>query len=72
QAAFVEQLFHHFVGQSVQAFGPSTLDDLRRAFAAQAFHVRKLVVEVMVASALTGRHTEGTVAVEAAAGAAGP
>lgn len=56
QGAFVEQLFHHLVGQSVQAYGPATLDDLRRSFANQNFHVRKLVADVMVASALVGRH----------------
>ena len=56
QVAFVEQLFHHLVGQSVQAYGPATLDDLRRSFVDQNFNVRKLVVDVMVASALVRRH----------------
>jgi mono/diheme cytochrome c family protein len=56
QAAFVEQLFHHLVGQSVQAYA-TALDDLRRSFAQRDFNIRKLVVDVLVASALTGRDT---------------
>src|SRR5262249_10432466 len=31
-AAFVEQLFHHLAQQPVQAYGPNTLDELRRSF----------------------------------------
>jgi hypothetical protein len=54
-AAFTEQLFHHLVGQSVRAYGETTLGDLRRSFAEQGFNVQKLVVEIMVASALKGR-----------------
>jgi cytochrome c553 len=56
-AAFTEHLFHHLVQQSVQAYGPDTLDSLRQSFATNDFNIRKLAVEIMVASALTGRET---------------
>ncbi len=55
QAAFIDQLFHHLVQQSVRAYGPTTLDELQRTFVVETFHIRKLVVAVMVASALRGR-----------------
>ena len=51
--AFVQQLFHHLVKQPVRAFGPQTLPDLRRFFAAHDFNFRKLMVEIMATSALT-------------------
>lgn len=57
-AAFTEQLFHHLVQQPVRAYGPATLDYLRESFASNEFHIRKLVVEVMVASVLSGRATQ--------------
>lgn len=53
--AFVEQLFHHLVKQPVRAYGPGTLTDLRQSFARQGFHIRKLMVEIMAASALMPR-----------------
>ena len=59
-AAFVEQLFHHLVQQPVQAYGPTTLDDLCRSFAEHNFNIRHLAVEIMVASARQGRETSGT------------
>jgi hypothetical protein len=57
-AAFTEQLFHHLVGQPVRAYGETTLDDLKRAFTEQGFNVRKLVIEIMAASALKGRQDQ--------------
>jgi hypothetical protein len=54
-ASFCEQLFHHLVQQSVRAYGPATLNDLRKAFAANDYNVRKLAAEVMTISALTPR-----------------
>jgi cytochrome c553 len=51
-AAFVEQMFHALVKQPVRAYGASTLEELRRTFAANGFNVRKLMVEIMAASAL--------------------
>lgn len=59
QAAFVEQLFHHLVQQPVAAFGPKTLDELRRKFESNQFHIRRLAVDVMVASARCNRQTDG-------------
>jgi hypothetical protein len=53
--AFVENLFHQLVQQPVRAYGPNTLVDLRRTFAANRFSVRKLAVEIMATSALTPR-----------------
>jgi AraC-like DNA-binding protein len=54
-AAFTEQLFHHLVQQSARAYGPATLDELRRSFAGSGFHMRKLAVEVMARTALQPR-----------------
>jgi hypothetical protein len=56
QEAFVEQMFHHLAQQPARAYGPATLDELRKNFAASGFNIRKLAVEIMAASALTGRH----------------
>jgi hypothetical protein len=51
--AIVQQMFHHLVKQPVRAYGPQTLPDLRRFFAAHDFNLRKLMVEIMATSALT-------------------
>ncbi len=53
--AFIEQLFHYLVKQPVLAYGPETLPELQRRFAQQEFNIRKLMVEIMVATALHGR-----------------
>jgi hypothetical protein len=58
-AAFAEQMVHHLVQQPVNAYGPRTLDDLRQTFAEHEFNIRKLAVEIMVATALVGRETSG-------------
>ena len=55
QTAFVEQMFHHLVQQPARAYGPKTLEDLRRYFAANGFHVHKLAVEIMATAALQPR-----------------
>jgi hypothetical protein len=55
QAAFVEQLFHHLTQQPVRAYGPATLDELRRSFVKSGFHIRKLAIEVMALAALKPR-----------------
>lgn len=57
-AAFIEQLFHHLVQQPVRAYGPTKLDELRESFASHDFNIRKLAVDVMVASAFAKRDTE--------------
>lgn len=49
--AFVEQLFHYLVKQPIRAFGPRKLADLRQVFADNHYNVRKLMVEIMAASA---------------------
>jgi len=51
--AFVEQLFQYLVKQPVRAFGPRTLADLRGFFSGNGYSVRKLMVEMLAASALT-------------------
>jgi hypothetical protein len=57
QEAFTEKLFHHLVQQSVKAYGPQVLSDLRRSFAQNDFHIRKLAVDLMATAALTPRKT---------------
>ena len=53
--AFVEQLFHALVQQPVRAFGAKEPDELRQSFVANGFSIRKLVVEIMAATALAPR-----------------
>jgi hypothetical protein len=53
--AFVQQLFHYMVKQPVRAYGPQTLPNLKRFFAANNFNLRKLMVEIMATSALTSQ-----------------
>jgi cytochrome c553 len=53
--AFVERVFHHLVKQPVRAFGPNTLEELRKSFAENGYSIRKLMVEIMATTALTGR-----------------
>jgi hypothetical protein len=53
--AFAEKLFHHLAQQPVRAYGPTVLADLRNNFAKNEFNIRKLAVDVMASSALTGR-----------------
>jgi hypothetical protein len=64
QEAFAEQMFHHLVQQPVRAYGPTADADLRRAFAASGFGIRKLAVEVMTLAALKNpeRERRGTTA----------
>ncbi len=59
QAAFVEQLFHHLVGQSVEAYGSNVLEILRQSFADHDYNIRQLAVEIMVATIPVGRETSG-------------
>ncbi len=55
QAAFVQQLFQELVKQPIRAYGPGRLPDLQKSFAGHDFHIRKLVVEIVAASALAER-----------------
>jgi hypothetical protein len=50
--AFAEQLFHHLVQQPVRAYGPTAMTDLKKAFAADGFSIRKLAVTIAVTAAL--------------------
>lgn len=52
QGAFVEQLFHYFIKQPVRAYGLDRPEELRRSFAGGAFNIRRLLVEIIVASAI--------------------
>jgi mono/diheme cytochrome c family protein len=55
QESFIEQLFHYLVKQPVRAYGPRELSDLRRSFAANDYRIRRLLVDIMADTALTGR-----------------
>ena len=52
QTAFVKQLFHHTVKQSVLAYGPTRLHDLQQTFAARDFDIHQLLLEIVAASAV--------------------
>jgi len=54
-SAFVQQLFHYMVKQPIRTCGLQTLPDLRRSFVAHDFNIRKLMTEIIAASALTPR-----------------
>lgn len=51
-AAFVQQLFHHMVKQPIRAFGIQEAISLRRSFVEQKFNIRRLLVAIVVDSAL--------------------
>jgi len=52
--AFVHQLFEHCTKQTVNVYGPDTLEDLRQTFAKSGFNVRKLLAQIAVISATRG------------------
>jgi cytochrome c553 len=54
-AAFVEQLFHYMVKQPIRAFGVDRAERLRHSFATSGFSVRRLLIDIAVASAIDGR-----------------
>lgn len=51
-AAFVEKLFHHMVKQPLRAYGYDRPEKMREQFEHNGYNVRKLLVEVITASAL--------------------
>jgi hypothetical protein len=51
-AAFAEQMFHHLVQQSIRAYGPDTLERLRKSFTANRYHIRRLAIEAATVAAL--------------------
>jgi len=54
QKAFIEQLFHQLVKQPVRAYGPDTLDRLRSSFIKSNYNIQKLMVEIVMISAMHG------------------
>ena len=50
--AVVEQLFHYLVKQPVRAYGPRQVPELLASFRKNELNLRKLVVEIVVSSAL--------------------
>lgn len=52
--AFVQQLFRYFVKQPERALGTDLPERLRRNFAEHNFHIRRLLVEIITASAVSG------------------
>jgi Protein of unknown function (DUF1592)/Protein of unknown function (DUF1588)/PA14 domain/Cytochrome C oxidase, cbb3-type, subunit III len=52
--AFIRHLFNHLVKQQAPAYGPKTLDDLQRSFAASGCSVQKLLVEIAVTAGMNG------------------
>ena len=50
RTAFVERLFQNLVKQPPMAFGPRTIDDLQRSFEKGGTNVRRLMVDIMVAT----------------------
>ena len=44
--AFIRHLFHHLVKQEPTAYGPATLDNLQKAFAANNCHIQKLMIDI--------------------------
>lgn len=62
QEAFAEQLFHYLVKQPIRAYGEGTLDRLEANFARNQFHIRKLVVDIAVSTALNPETQQTTAA----------
>jgi hypothetical protein len=51
---FIRQVFHQFIKQSPAAYGPDTLENLRKDFAASDYNVQKLLVEIVNVAASHG------------------
>jgi hypothetical protein len=52
--SFVRQLFHHMVQQPILAYGPETIGELSEQFERQNFHMKQMMVEIAVRSAMRG------------------
>lgn len=52
--AFIHQLFHHTVKQSVDLCGPDALEHFRQGFVKSEFNVRKLLTEIATVAAERG------------------
>ena len=53
--AFIRQLFNHFVKQQPLAYGPQTLEDLQKNFAASNCNVQKLLIDIALVAVLNGK-----------------
>ncbi|WP_442483769.1 DUF1592 domain-containing protein [Aeoliella sp. SH292] len=53
--AFVEQMFHYMVQQSLEAYGPEVRTHLQQSFVDSGYSIRNLAIEIAVASSKTGR-----------------
>jgi mono/diheme cytochrome c family protein len=51
KTGFIEQLFHHMIKQPVNAYGPNLMDQLEKSFDGTDYHIRKLMVEIMLRTA---------------------
>ena len=49
--AFITHLFHHFTKQSIDAYGPGTLESLRAKFTESGYNIRSLLVELTALAA---------------------
>ena len=49
--AFVRQLFQHMVRQNPDAYSPELIEELREAFVADDFHIRRLIVRIATRAA---------------------
>jgi hypothetical protein len=49
--AFIRHLFHHLVKQEPTAYGPATLDNLQKVFAANNCHIQKLMIDIALVAA---------------------
>ncbi len=56
--AFVEQMFHFMVQQSIAAYGPDGKARLHRAFVESDYNMRQLAVEIAVAASPVGREQD--------------
>jgi hypothetical protein len=52
--AFIHQLFHHTVKQSVDLCGPDALEHFRQSFVDSGFNVRQLLTEIAILAAERG------------------
>ncbi|MGB8170948.1 MAG: DUF1592 domain-containing protein [Chthoniobacteraceae bacterium] len=52
--AFIHQLFDHTAKQTVNVYGPDTLETLRQSFTKSGFNIRKLLAEIATISASRG------------------
>ena len=49
--SFITHLFHHFTKQSIDAYGPRTLESLHTKFTESGYNIRGLLVELTVLAA---------------------